>query len=194
MAHLCIAKDGELAILPLGQTDSVEVRVKDDGEYTFHPKPERPTQAAPADKRAERSRLILVPWQDSGKVRWALVCSRSTDARVDGDPVIGGLHILCHREAIGIGGAASPLFFLDEDPARIQSFPGATHPVKCERCKTLVEKGQNVVHCPGCGRWHHQEEEDGGRECWTYAKTCATRGCPQPTSLDSTFSWTPAVL
>jgi len=183
MAHLCTVKDESLAVLSLTETDGVQVRAGQDGEYTFRSSP------AMTGNGTQES-LILVPWQDSGKPRWALVCARGSAARVNGVPVLSGLRVLSHRDAISLNGAASLLFFLDEDPARPQPFPGSDKPVKCGLCKTPIEKGQTAVRCPGCGQWHHLDAKD--KACWTYRKTC--RSCGHSTSLDGTFSWTPAGL
>jgi len=183
MAHLCMAEEEELALLPLGQTGSIEVRVQRQGEYTFHSKP------AKARRRADRQ-CILIPWEESGKARWALVCSQDTNVCVNGIPVVCGLLVLSDRDAITVAERSSPIFFLDEDPARIQPFPETTHPVKCGRCKTPIAEERAAVRCPGCGQWYHQET--GSKECWTYGKTCLA--CRHSTSLDGRFSWTPAGL
>ena len=191
MAHLCIAKGDDVSLLPLGQTDSVEVRVRNGVEYTFHSRPARGDQEAGTGK-TETRRLMLIPWEEAGKLKWALICSRGGEACVNGAPVISGLHILADRDAITLGERASPVFFLDEDPARIQPFPGARDPIKCRRCSTPILKGDPAVRCPSCGQWYHQETR--GKDCWTYkdAKHCLQ--CKYPTSLDGTFSWTPAGL
>jgi len=191
MAHLCIAKGDDVSLLPLGRTDSVEVRMRNGGEYTFHSGPAKGDQKLGTRKAGSR-RLVLVPWEEAGKLKWPLICSRGIEAYVNGAPVIGGLHILADRDAITLGERASAVFFLDEDPTRIQPFPGARDPVKCRRCRTPILKGQAAVRCPGCSQWYHQET--GGKECWTYkdAKHCLQ--CRHPTSLDGTFSWTPARL
>ena len=184
MAHLCMTKEHELMVLPLGRSGSVEVRA-DKGGYTFH--------SAPVNAgKLSADGFLLVPWDESGKPCWALVCSRGTEACVNGSPAIAGLQVLSDRDAVTMGKRSSPVFFLDEDPVRIEPFPRARDTVKCRRCRTPITEGQPSVRCPGCGQWYHQET--GGRECWTYkgAKHCMQ--CKHPTSLDGTFSWTPEGL
>ena len=186
MAHLCMTKEEELTMLPLGRTDSVEIRERDH-EYHFLSRPARPTRIQPSSERPDR-RIVLIPWQEADRLHWALVCSRSAGVSINGVPVSHGLQILADRDTISMSGGVSPLFFLDEDPARIEAFPGGKAAVKCGRCKTPITKGNNAIRCPGCGTWHHE----GMKKCWTYGKTCPV--CQHSTSLDGAFSWTPAGL
>mgnify|MGYP001562665093 CR=1 FL=1 len=190
MAHVSMAIGGELQMLALGRSDTVEIRRGKNGECTFHALSAHGGDAA-ASVDSSEAFLALIPWEESRNTHWALICPCRSAVCVNGVPVIGGIHILAHQDAIGLGDAAAPIFFLNEDPARAQPFPALLpNPVKCNLCNSLITEGQAAVRCPGCGQWYHQET--GGKGCWTYRKKCKT--CGLATSLDGTFSWTPAGL
>ena len=118
---------------------------------------------------------------------WALLAAAEGEVRVNGFPPVAGVRVLQDRDEI----RATPshaLFFSTETLARVEEFPGSERPIFCGRCRQPMEKGQLAVRCPSppCGIWYHQSEQ---LPCWTYAPTCAF--CPQSTSLDAGFAWTP---
>jgi hypothetical protein len=107
--------------------------------------------------------------------------------RLNGLPVPGGLAVLDHRDEIRAPGVTA--WFSNETLPRVEPFsePGARG--SCPRCQQPIEPAGPAVRCPQCGVWHHASDE---LPCWTYAPRCAT--CPQDTSLDAGFRWTPASL
>jgi hypothetical protein len=116
---------------------------------------------------------------------WLLLAGAGSGARVNGVAPVAGVRVLQDRDEI----RATPphtFFFSSETLARVEEFPGFERAVYCGRCRQAMEKGQIAVRCPQCGIWCHQAES---LPCWTYAPACAF--CPQSTSLDAGFSWTP---
>lgn len=119
--------------------------------------------------------------------------TRGQKVTINGDMSLG-LHRIRHRDELRV--RKTRLHLIDEDPARVQPFPGR-EPVICPRCRTEIMPGEPSVRCPNpqCRSWHHQTTEAAGDEdekpCWTYGKKCAAPNCSHPTSLDGSFSWLP---
>src|SRR4051812_28999440 len=116
----------------------------------------------------------------------ALLVRPGVRVRVNGEPVLGGLRLLDHRDEILVGGVR--LLFSAETVPEVVSFTaseGMRTPV-CPVCRGPVRAGLLAVQCPGCGRWCHMLE---GRPCWTYAPTC--RFCNHPTALTADAVWRP---
>ncbi|HVS04230.1 MAG TPA: hypothetical protein VMT16_15810 [Thermoanaerobaculia bacterium] len=169
-AQLWMRADDEWAVLPASGALDVGVAP--------------PRAAAAAD--AGPGRVLLLP----GAGGWALVAGARRRVRVDGLAVGLGLRWLADRELVVVEGLPA-LVFATEAPARVEPFPGLGRAVDCPRCRQPLRNGAPAVRCPapGCGLWHHQDEE---LSCWSYAGTCA--GCPQPTALDGAPRWTPEEL
>lgn len=128
--------------------------------------------------------LVRVP----GSEAWALMAGTgATLVRVNGFPLQAlGVRVLADRDEIRVADLPR-LYFSTERLARVVPFPGTDKPVKCARCKRVIEPGAPAVRCPQCGVWYHQSDEWPG---WTYAPVCAV--CGQPTALDeATYRWTP---
>lgn len=122
----------------------------------------------------------------------ALLTQPYVQLHVNGLPIIGGLHILEHRDEILVEG--SRYYFSAESQPMVSVFrldEGARRPT-CPVCRGTLKDGETAVRCPGCSRWFHQiasQEGQRGRTCWTYADTC--RFCQHPTSLSGEPTWTP---
>src|SRR3954447_6364974 len=122
----------------------------------------------------------------------ALLVRPGVRARVNGEPVLGGLRLLEHEDEILVG--TSRLFFSAETTPVLVSYrlvAGQRAPV-CPICRGPVRDGMQAVQCPGCGRWVHQREaptEQPPKPCWTYAPTC--RFCNHPTSFAAEAAWRP---
>jgi hypothetical protein len=142
--------------------------------------------AAPADE----ARLLTV---GDGPDRAAVLLVRPGAAvRVNGQPVLGGLRLLAHRDEILIGRLRC--FYSAEStplPAPYRHEGGGRRPL-CPVCRGPVQDGERAVRCPGCGRWHHQLDaaRDGrAKPCYTYAPAC--RFCAHPTDLSGGPVWRP---
>jgi hypothetical protein len=107
-------------------------------------------------------------------------------ARVNGDPVPGGMRLLQHTDELLIEGARL-VFSQQSAPIVVPFVPveGQRLPT-CPICRGPIRAGMEAVQCPGCGRWCHQQ---GAKTCWTYATTC--RFCQHPTSFDAGDTWRP---
>jgi hypothetical protein len=122
----------------------------------------------------------------------ALLVRPGVRVRVNGEPVLGGLRLLEHKDEILVG--STRLFFSVESAPLVTLFQpsgGERVPV-CPICRGPVREGVQAVECPGCGRWFHQTEATTDRPakpCWTYASTC--RFCNHPTSFAADAEWRP---
>jgi hypothetical protein len=122
----------------------------------------------------------------------ALLVRPGVAARVNGEPVLGGLRLLEHADEVLVG--AVRLCFSQESTPVVVCFALAAgqRPPVCPVCRGPVKEGAQAVQCPGCGRWFHQLGAEDGRPakpCWTYAPTC--RFCNHPTSFAAEAAWRP---
>jgi len=138
----------------------------------------------------------LVRTTESQEPTWSLLSSARSHARVNGSPVALGIRVLDDRDEIVVGGPASDdtrrCFFSTERLVVVEPFPGAAQPVHCPRCKQEIHPGTFSVQCPHptCRMWHHQTKD---LPCWSYAATCASPACDQPTDT-KIYRWTPEDL
>jgi len=121
----------------------------------------------------------------------ALLVWAEVRARVNGEPILGGLRLLDHRDEVLLG--AARLIYSAQSAPAVTTFTlvGDQRPPICPVCRGQVRPGMQAVRCPGCGRWFHQLEANGeqpARPCWTYAPTC--RFCNHPTTLEGS-AWRP---
>lgn len=118
---------------------------------------------------------------------WVLITAIKASVRVNGMPLLTGIHVLRDRDELRVGGVGR-VFFSAERLACVEPFPGAAA-VFCPRCKQELTKGCPAVRCPQCRVWHHQSE---GLPCWTYSERCPL--CDQPTELEAGYRWAPEEL
>jgi hypothetical protein len=119
---------------------------------------------------------------------------------VNGHPVLGGFHLLEHKDEILVATPQTPekivqLFFSSEAKPAVTVYrkPSGTRAVSCPVCRGALRDGDAAVQCPNCARWFHQIEPiDGkqGRRCWTFAERCRICGV-QPTALTGGPVWSP---
>jgi hypothetical protein len=121
-----------------------------------------------------------------------LLVEPSVWVRVNGQPVLGGLRVLEHKDEILL--AETRLYFSMETAPLVTVYrlpEGLRAPI-CPICRGPIRDGMRAVQCPGCGRWFHQLDAEGDRSaksCWTYAPTC--RFCSHPTAFDAEAAWRP---
>lgn len=122
----------------------------------------------------------------------ALLVRPGVRARVNGEPVLGGLRLLEHRDEILLG-PVRLYFSAQTAPVRVAfHLRDGERPPVCPLCRGPVREGMQAVQCPGCSRWFHQLDataEAAARPCWTYAPTC--RFCNHPTPFDADAAWRP---
>ena len=131
--------------------------------------------------------LLLRSRHESREV-WFVMSATPSGVRLNGVPLAACIRVLRDRDELHIGGWGR-VFFSTESLARVEPFPGSERPARCPRSHDLIEIGTDAVRCPNCGVWYHQCPEF---PCWTYAANCAL--CPQPTALDSGYSFNPEDL
>lgn len=119
-----------------------------------------------------------------GGACWYILSPAGAQVRVNGETLFLGTRSLKHRDEILVDGAR--FFFSTERLAVIEPLPELDHAVHCARCKQPVAAGVLAVRCPGCGAWHHQNEQFG---CWAYAAKCAL--CDFATEMSGGYRWTP---
>jgi hypothetical protein len=119
---------------------------------------------------------------------------------VNGHLVLGGFHVLEHKDEILVAAMSGPqalrrLYFSCEATPTVTTYrktPGS-RAVSCPVCRGALRDGDLAVQCPNCARWFHQiepSENSPGRRCWTFAERC--RICNvQPTALTGAPVWTP---
>lgn len=112
--------------------------------------------------------------------------------RVNGEPVLGGLRVLEHKDEILLQGKR--FYFSSESaPVRVAyRVSEGGRPPTCPICRGPIKDEMQAVCCPGCGRWFHQLDATPDRPakpCWTYALTC--RFCSHPTAFSAEAVWRP---
>ncbi len=146
-----------------------------------------PRPLAEGFRLGQDARAAVIRTELADAPAWVLLAAGDGDVCVNGFAPIAGIRVLQDHDEIR-SALCEPLFFSTETLARVEEFPGSDHVVYCGRCRQPMEKGQMAVQCPQakCRIWYHQTET---LPCWTYAAACAF--CPQSTSLDAGFEWTP---
>jgi hypothetical protein len=122
----------------------------------------------------------------------ALFAQPGVWVRVNGEPVLGGMRLLEHKDEVLVWGVRL-CFSRETAPIVVRYRPaeGQRLPV-CPICRGPVRADMQAVQCPGCARWFHQLDAEGERHakpCWTYAPTC--RFCNHPTSFAAEDAWRP---
>jgi hypothetical protein len=125
--------------------------------------------------------LLVLPRQGA-----VLLTRPEVWVRVNGEPVLGGMRIIEHKDEV-LAGDIRFVFSQQGVPVVVGYTPvaGGRLPT-CPVCRGVVREASASVQCPGCGRWFHQE---GAKTCWSYAPTC--RFCNHPTSFDDESAWRP---
>jgi hypothetical protein len=133
----------------------------------------------------------LFPLGQGSEAAVVLLVPLGVAALVNGEPLLGGLRVLAHRDEILVGGRR--FYYSAQSKPAVSTYrlaEGARRP-RCAVCRMAIEDGQNVVTCPGCGRVFHQLEAEGDRpakQCWTYRPACL---CTHPTPLTDEAVWRP---
>ncbi|MGQ0734257.1 MAG: hypothetical protein ACT4QD_11440 [Acidobacteriota bacterium] len=186
MAHLWVRSGlDEWAVLPLGE------RLELDGQAlpaagVFESSEQRSGARRSFDQQPPAT-AALVCSTHAGLEIWTLLASPHR-VTVNGIPVPNGVRVLSDRDELHVAGLEKA-YFSTERLTRVEPCPASSTPLLCPRCRQEIAAAAPAVCCPGCGVWHHQEET---LECWTYAERCAL--CPQPTSLNAGYQWTPEDL
>lgn len=141
-----------------------------------------------ADLGAAGVQLLALAGERGG----ALLVRPGVWVRVNGQPVLGGLCVLGHKDEILL--AEMRLIFSVETTPVVVAYRLADgeRPPVCPICRGPIRDGMQAVQCPGCGRWFHQLEAAEGRPakgCWTYAPAC--RFCSHPTAFGEEVAWRP---
>jgi hypothetical protein len=133
----------------------------------------------------------MIPLGARGESQMALLAPLNDRVWVNGEPLLGSLRILRHRDEILVG---RQLFcFSGQSHPTVFEFvlaPGSRNP-RCAVCRMAVEEGQAAVACPQCARVYHQLDAVGeqlAKQCWTYRKACL---CGHPTGLTEDAVWHP---
>ena len=134
----------------------------------------------------------IMPFSEHGRLNHVLLVTQDLVARVNGQPVVGFLHQLRHKDEISID-SQQFVFSAESTPEVVvyhQEEPGKS--LRCPVCRGPILDGQDVVHCPGCQRIYHEigaASTGAGKPCWTYRANCTF--CGHGTSLSEDASWRP---
>jgi hypothetical protein len=159
-----------------------------EGSWTGHGEPEWVVQplagkwAVPLP--AARTAALLLCSRAAAGESWLIMNVVPAGVALNGAPLRTGIRTLADRDEIRIAGLGR-VFYSSERLAQVQPFPGADRRVDCSRCVQEMLPGTPAVCCPRCERWMHMSTE---LPCWSYAETCL---CPQPTTLNAGYQWTP---
>ena len=135
---------------------------------------------------------VLVSFQDGSRSQYILVSQDGEKTQVNGEPLVGGLRVLRHRDELLVEG--DRLYFSAQTTPVVEAYQhqGDAKPPRCPICRAEIKDGDLVVRCPGCTRVYHQStgvEGQDDRPCWTYCRTC--KFCEHPTSLTGEDAWQP---
>ncbi len=139
--------------------------------------------AAAAVLVAEGLSIVAIPGQVHGA--WVLLAEAGVRVTVNSEAVPAGIRVLDTRDEIRCGQFAG--VFVDERLARVEVFPGGSHPVCCARCACDIAPSSPGIRCPACGSWYHQQDP-GDLPCWTAVPFCQVCGCATATGDGG---WTP---
>lgn len=133
----------------------------------------------------------LVQLSGRGKRGFALLVAEVDNAYVSGNLVLGGIHLLRHRDEIIL--RSRRWYYSAESQPEIVMFQlqeGSRRP-KCPVCRMNIEDGQMSVSCPGCNAVYHQSDacdDRPAKPCYSYRPQCV---CGHPTSLSGEPGWQP---
>ncbi len=176
MAHLWIWDSSQWTVMQLG-------------DAAFSLSALHPAGTPPGPEPAIEAEALLMPgWDQQAARSWVLIAGERSEVRVNGTLPTAGIRILRDRDEIRLPGA-EPYYFSTECLAAVVPFAGSGPAAFCPRCKQALEPAHPCVKCPGCGIVYHESAD---LPCWTYSETCAL--CPQPTSMEAGYRWTPEDL
>lgn len=124
----------------------------------------------------------------SGREVWVLLAGGASPVQVNGRPLVAGLLVLAHRDALSFfgGGDASPrrLAFSGEALSRAALYSG--EPVDCLLCLSEIVPGRDHAAACACGARFHVAPS---QNCFTYGD-CVVCGARQ--ALDGRLLWRPS--
>lgn len=126
------------------------------------------------------SALLIQPLNGTGA---ALISRPDSGVRVNGYPILAGIHLLSDRDEIRLQNER--FYFSSHDPLVVETMD--SDPVACPRCSGSIESGTPAVRCH-CGAWFHQSEE---HPCFTYGETCPLCGASSQLDADP---WDPSTI
>jgi hypothetical protein len=141
--------------------------------------------AEPQGQHADAGVLLLRG--NGGHSACWLLFSDGPRVRVNGEPVVAGVHALADRDEIVLDGAGRAFLSLEALP-NVAPFPGGDRRIFCARSKLEIARGVPAVRC-SCGTWYLQSKEVPG---FTYGPACLT--CGRSTDLGGEPAWSPHEL
>jgi len=132
---------------------------------------------------------LLLCSRTADGVLWLIMSAASSGVALNGRPLRRGIRVLAERDEIRVAGFGRA-YYSAERLATIEIFGGAEMRIDCPRCKLEIVANTPVVSCPTCARMFHQSAD---YPCWTYSERCSDV-CPQLTSLDAGYRWSPQGL
>src|SRR5262249_25788532 len=125
--------------------------------------------------------LLVLPRQGA-----VLLARPGVWVRVNGDPVLGGMRLLEHKDEV-LADAVRLVFSQQGVPTVVAfSLRGGGRLPRGPVCRGLVREPAVSVQCPGCPRWFPRE---GAKPGWPYAPAC--RFCTHPAAFDDAAAWRP---
>ena len=86
----------------------------------------------------------------------ALIAGGEVSIYVNGSAVIGGIHVLRHKDELVVDGARA-YFSAESTPVvEVYQHDGSRRRPRCPICRGEIQDGQSIVRCPGCSRISHQ--------------------------------------
>lgn len=153
-------------------------------------------EAGPTWRALPITEVVDLPFElrtvgQGSEVAMALLLSPGKSGFVNGEPLLGGLRLLNHRDEVVTPGERYYYSAQSKPLVAIHRSAPDARRLKCPVCRMAIEDGQAVVACPQCARVYHQIDAEGDRQakhCWTYRQACM---CSHPTSLADENVWRP---
>ena len=159
-----------------------------DGEYISLHLPGKGDQATTVDVPGS----VVVSHDDGNRTGHALITRTGAAASANGQEIIGGLHVLQHKDELLIDGQRIHYSAESAPVVEVYTHDSTRRRPRCPVCRAEIQDGESIVRCPGCTRIYHLSpatDENPEKPCWTYSPTC--RFCPHPTSMSGEASWRP---
>lgn len=165
----------------------VFIQRREDASWRPHPLADIVSPFRLGAESSELQGLEIVSFAlEHGAIAFALLASPERDSLLflNGEPLVGGLHVLAHRDELLASDGARLMFSRHSRPEVSEYRRPEGRAARCPVCRDDLQG--LVVRCPQCGLQYHEQDD---RRCWSETPHC--RGCDHPTDLTGANLWRP---